>query len=626
MALTKVTNRMTEGAAVNVLDWGVVADGSTDNTAAYTAMISALDEGSIIIWPKGTYVGDFISSKAFELRGNGSTIIPSSDAGFFTIKFEGSLGSFSALSAAPAYGDTSLSGTSGLADDDLVVLYDGTQRPSDNAPTNYEIIQVTAAGGVYDRVYSDQDGGSHTYAKVTPLDGVRVSGFKFQMGSSAKHAVWVRYAKNVHIEDITMTGGSANTIAARFIHNITVDHVQRLDPSATGSGQGYNVAFNTCKYVKCRRIFGRGCRHDFDADSSYQVLVEGVTSIEAASSAVVLTHNSFGGFMTVKDIMVESTNGSYALNTSSQGVTTQTDALFRRLRIENFEYRTDVAYNAYDFDVAIYLQYPTDDVSISNVTLSSTSDPDDWDYAGGNYNTGLYIVRAYQPKNNFTVDGIQTEAATYAVFFDNNETNSGEQVNCKISNVDMYKFYAVFACNGNTTDSRGNYSLENIQVYDSSSEYGNAIFRWPLNNAPRVFNFRNSDLPFYTKLAHYNASTNTPRGFVDTWAWTRHNSTLNGVSAGGTITQYETLTRGDFAMWGSSAKTLSTTEPLERPIAQGNIFAIHNYGSNSLTIPANSDTVDNTSDIVIASGETHYFQPKNEKWTRYKYTSGTWSI
>lgn len=54
MALTKVTNRMTEGAAVNVLDYGAVGDGTTDDTAAIQAAIDS--SANHIYLPEGDYV------------------------------------------------------------------------------------------------------------------------------------------------------------------------------------------------------------------------------------------------------------------------------------------------------------------------------------------------------------------------------------------------------------------------------------------------------------------------------------------------------------------------------------------------------------------------------------------
>ena len=54
MALTKAHNRMIEGAAVNVKDFGAVGDGVTDDTAAIQAAIDSITSGTIFV-PKGTY-------------------------------------------------------------------------------------------------------------------------------------------------------------------------------------------------------------------------------------------------------------------------------------------------------------------------------------------------------------------------------------------------------------------------------------------------------------------------------------------------------------------------------------------------------------------------------------------
>lgn len=54
MALTKVTYSMTNGASANVLDFGAVGDGVTDDTAAIQA---ALDSGAKeVYFPSGTYI------------------------------------------------------------------------------------------------------------------------------------------------------------------------------------------------------------------------------------------------------------------------------------------------------------------------------------------------------------------------------------------------------------------------------------------------------------------------------------------------------------------------------------------------------------------------------------------
>lgn len=58
MALTKVTYSMIDGASVNVLDYGAVGDGVTDNRAAFQAAVNAViaaGRGTVFV-PSGTYV------------------------------------------------------------------------------------------------------------------------------------------------------------------------------------------------------------------------------------------------------------------------------------------------------------------------------------------------------------------------------------------------------------------------------------------------------------------------------------------------------------------------------------------------------------------------------------------
>lgn len=65
MALTKVTNRIIDGAFSNALDYGAVDDGSTDNTASISTAITSLSNGSVLyIPPKCVYNYESLSSAA----------------------------------------------------------------------------------------------------------------------------------------------------------------------------------------------------------------------------------------------------------------------------------------------------------------------------------------------------------------------------------------------------------------------------------------------------------------------------------------------------------------------------------------------------------------------------------
>ena len=56
MSLTKVSYSMISGAGANVLDYGAVGNGTTDDTAAIQAAINSLTSGGAVQFPSGTYL------------------------------------------------------------------------------------------------------------------------------------------------------------------------------------------------------------------------------------------------------------------------------------------------------------------------------------------------------------------------------------------------------------------------------------------------------------------------------------------------------------------------------------------------------------------------------------------
>lgn len=78
MSLTKVSYSMINGAAVNILDYGAVGDGATDDTAAIQAAIdAAIAQGADVCYPAGTYKqGPVTLTNAVNISiyGDGATI------------------------------------------------------------------------------------------------------------------------------------------------------------------------------------------------------------------------------------------------------------------------------------------------------------------------------------------------------------------------------------------------------------------------------------------------------------------------------------------------------------------------------------------------------------------------
>jgi hypothetical protein len=73
MALTKASYSLINGAPLNVLDFGAVGNGTTNDTAAFTAAFAAsASSGQPVYMPKGTYLVDEISLTNGAAVGNGN--------------------------------------------------------------------------------------------------------------------------------------------------------------------------------------------------------------------------------------------------------------------------------------------------------------------------------------------------------------------------------------------------------------------------------------------------------------------------------------------------------------------------------------------------------------------------
>jgi hypothetical protein len=365
---------------INVADFGIVGDDTTDNTSKYANLVAAVPAGSTIYWPPGTYVGTFYSTKALNLVGGPGVVLKAASAASSTaiIRFEGVLGSYQNLSAAPSWGDITLSGVSGLAAGDLVLLYSGSTRPGDGQPVNYEMVRMLTSTAVEGQVMSAQTGGTPQYAKVTSLKDFTIEGFRFDLGitagtaSNAIAAVWIRYCENISIRNVHATGGYGSTVRINGCYDVQIENSSRIRPYATSSGYGYHIELGHCTNVHATEIRGVATRHTFDADSCYFLSLRNCLSQSGISSDIVMTHNGFGGGHTYENIRVlNPEHNIYSIHTSVQGIATAdlTNQVARDFKIYNF--RSIRRESPTAEAAAIYFQYSSSDINIQDVAIEN---------------------------------------------------------------------------------------------------------------------------------------------------------------------------------------------------------------------------------------------------------------
>jgi hypothetical protein len=410
---------------VSVKDFGIVGDDATDNTAAYTAMAAAVPAGSTIYWPPGTYVGTFYSTKALNLVGGPGVVLKAASAASTTaiLRFEGGLGSYQNLSADPAWGDITLSGPTGLAAGDLVLLYSGSQRPGDGQPVNYEMVRMLTSTAVEGQVMSAQTGGTPRYAKVTPLKDFTIEGFRFDLGttagtaSNAIAAVWIRYCENISIRNVHATGGYGSTLRINGCYDVQIENSSRIRPYDTSSGYGYHVELGHCTNVHATEIRGVATRHTFDADSCYFLSLRNCLSQSGTSSDIVMTHNGFGGGHTYENVrVINPEHNIYSIHTSVQGIAAAdlVNQVARDFKIYNF--RSIRRENPTSQAAAIYFQYTCSDVNIQDVAIENP--------VGTSFANQMAIRFSGPVHGKSSIIGCRISSYDWGIYFNNDVSNT----------------------------------------------------------------------------------------------------------------------------------------------------------------------------------------------------------
>lgn len=208
MSLTKVTYSMIQGAEYNVLDYGLVADGATNNQAALASLIATAPAGSVIYFPAGTYAFSTAVSITKKLIFVGA---PANSRGAQTaiISWTGTDGA--SWAAGPkvftvAQGSTGLGTTfSGLGfttTKDYVTMIDGT------AAFNLLIQQCQFSSTKYNKAIElkESAGGAQDGAFWTRIDGCNFANTWINVADDS-NATWVTN-NNFWAELINLAGSS----------------------------------------------------------------------------------------------------------------------------------------------------------------------------------------------------------------------------------------------------------------------------------------------------------------------------------------------------------------------------------------------------------------------------------
>lgn len=294
----------------NVEWWGVTADDSTDNTAAYATMVSELPAGATVFFPASTsaYRGTLIPTKAITINVNWQTLRPANAAGGFCIDPTGTLASSGfILTGTHAYGTKALACTAtitGISAGDLVLVTDDTARPSDSQLINFEVHKVASVSGSTVTLevplrYAKAASATANIKKITPVSGVRINQFTGAgfSGSTTNGGIRARYCSDVRVNGSRNSGMAKEGVLFFACYDVHSSDAQNTDPSATGSGQGYGVVLdNGTRVGTIERVFGRKMRHDFTFNSAWDFKATGFVSELPVSTPFMLLHNSIGGF------------------------------------------------------------------------------------------------------------------------------------------------------------------------------------------------------------------------------------------------------------------------------------------------------------------------------------------
>ena len=612
LALGKITKN-----EFNILSFGGDPTGIADSTAAFNSIIAIAPEGSIIKFPKGSYKGNFISDKSYTLDFQNSEITPASDS--WSVIYFGGLQDLipRTVTGNPVYGQTTfvVDNITDLAINDTGYLVDDAIRLPDSSPDiNRELIKIksidvfTKTITVYDMIRSNQNTGVVRFYKITSLKTPKVINVKINIPNThLQPSVYFRRCENTVAENIEINNYTGHGVRNELCYGFRVENVRVLHPQFVGSGEGYGVTGLYSRRGTIKNIIGQATRHLIDFSACYDCIADNMIENDAKSGVLSLTHNGYGGKITVTNLTA--TSDFSIIASSSQGIADLSKQSLKDVYINNVNLivpslKTD------EFMSVINIQYDYENLIIENVkvtyinTSATPTTQSSIIRLSGNIR-GLSIIR------NLIANDIGALVRLEGRSIANSSYDNLIVENLSVNNCQICAFI------------RGIYSakVDNIVIKGNCTSavtletYGGVV--------PYRFDYQNVIIK---GTGQYFTAINTPTiGLHGKYPQLTEKST-SGVSVtdGLTITAEQILNASNYLLLVAqigATNTLNATTPFEAPLWIGQEFKviINSLGDTTtrgtVTIPAGSLTyADGGAAKVLAKGNVYTLIGYNGKW------------
>lgn len=318
-------------------DAGVLADSGIDNTQLYNKFINSVPEFSNVLFKtKGTFIGQFISSKSLNIDFNGNILKLPSTVSIGKHIYFNKISTVLMLSTStlPIYSTTCLiPGNIQIKVGDILTFWDRKKRPSDGAAMHFETITVRKVEFIGENtevtfnemLYSPFNSETTIvcYWYTNPIINPSIKNYKI-IDNDTNTDACIRFLGCVNPSSFNGYVENSYGHACSFYNCVKakseIFHCEK--PKDTSIG-GYGLFFTQCRSLEAYNTTGYQTRHAVDADSCYGIIkIEDVEDRDAKSALVGLGHNGFisGELVSVKRAYCYSKIENYTIRGNKQGI------------------------------------------------------------------------------------------------------------------------------------------------------------------------------------------------------------------------------------------------------------------------------------------------------------------